>query len=375
VNRRDAVVVTAVAALLVAGIVATRRDRMPPPDVERSPAPMVTGSPAVDQAPPPGREARLPRLATALPSEIALDPETVVPLSAEPVGRALALFEIGTAESRGPGLLYVLGDDTRLRVLDVVSLAPAVDAANNPHSPFGTAVLKPDGTQAAFPQRDRVVLVDLTTATARGLRVPGRNLRVVWLGEQLLVVQPQATVQVDPSTGRVTPRPYTGSGLVAGLPQGAPVLDVVSQAGSWLVRSWSDSAPAFAVPVPALPVDADWLQPGWAHQSWVALDFRSFGAQPAPDLTDRSESVVVFVPYTGRMVSGLVLTSDEPAVRPPGCCAVLGWLNERAVLLDVPGQGHWILAWDPLTGRVFRVARITSFGGHLAMSVVDGAYL
>lgn len=93
---------------------------------------------------------KLPRLASKLPHEIAVDPSLAGPLSGDPVSRAFALV-------RTPAAVYVLGDDARLRRLDLLG----------PNAGFGTTVLKPDGKQAAFPQRDSVVLVDLTTAAAR----------------------------------------------------------------------------------------------------------------------------------------------------------------------------------------------------------------
>jgi hypothetical protein len=378
VNRRDLVLSTAVAALLAAGFVATRRDPQPQPDPDaaRSPAPVVTASPPVDQVPAPGQEGRLPWLATALPREIAIDPETAVPLSTDPVGRALALFETGFEAGSAQNRLavYVLGDDRRLRRLDVVELVPTVDGNGNTGSPFSTTALKPDGTQAAFAQRDRVIVVDLTTAAVRQVEVAGLNQRVLWLGEQLLVVQAQGTVQLDPLSGRARRRPYAGPGLIAGRPQGAPVLDLFSHDAGWHVRTWSDSSPGFATPVTALPADAEWRQPGWAYE-WVALDYRSFGSQPAPDFTDRTESVLAFDSNTGTAISRLLLSGDAPAARAPGCCAVLGWLNQRLVLLDVPGRGRWLLAWEPATGKVYRISRIAFPGTRLTLSVVDGAYL
>jgi hypothetical protein len=250
-----------------------------------------------------------------------------------------------------------------------------VDAGGHPHSAFGAAVLKPDGTRVAFPQPDHVLLVDLTTATTRKVPVPGRNLRTLWMGEHLLVTQPDATVEVDPLSGRVTPRPYAGAAIVAGLAQGAPVVGVVKGAGVWSVRTWADSSAPAGPPIEQLPRNAELSEPGWAHRYWVALDYRSFEDRPVPEFTDRSESVLVFDANTATAVGRLVLTSDGAAARSPGCCAVQGWLDERGVLLDVPGQDRWILAWDPVTGKVQRVARITFRGARLAMSLVDGAYL
>lgn len=347
---------------MVVGIVTTRRD---PPTVD----PVVTVSPTADYGPFPGQEAQLPRLASKLPHEIAIDPARAVPLSTDPVGRALALFQVD-----GDDRVYVLGDDAQLRYLDGAS-------------GLGTTVLKPDGTKAAFPQRDRVTLVDLTSAAVRQVNVPGDNRRALWLGEQLLVVQDSAgrrsrrppengVVAVDPGSGRAVSRPYDASGLVAGLAQGAPVLDVVNRTDRWLVRTWSDSTDTNVVPAPGIPIGADSHDPAWAHGGQVAMDLRAFSNQPAPDFTDRTESVLALDANTGRTIGSLVLTAGDPIPRPSGCCAVLGWLNQRAVLIGMSAEdGHWILAWDPVTGQVFRTAQITFPGGRLSVSMVDGAYL
>lgn len=119
---------------------------------------------------PGGREGRLPRLKTALPDLPSLD--GAVPLSAAPAARALAQI------------------------------------------PLDETALSPDSRMAAFPQRDEVVVVDLTAATSRRWPVPGFNEIVSWHpdGVTLVVEQEDTAYLVDSRTGHAARQPYPGFG-------------------------------------------------------------------------------------------------------------------------------------------------------------------
>ncbi|HEX5995471.1 MAG TPA: hypothetical protein VFY84_10055 [Jiangellales bacterium] len=66
-----------------------------------------------------------------------------MPLSADPVRRALALFQVGRFD--GATDVLVLGDDGPARRLDVVTLQPTGDQEGNPHSAVTEFSLSPDG--------------------------------------------------------------------------------------------------------------------------------------------------------------------------------------------------------------------------------------
>lgn len=367
------VIGVAVAVLIGAGIVATRRDPVPAPETSPSaPAQVVNWPPNADLAPAPGQEGRLTRQPTVLPPQFVLDPGQALPLSAAPVRRALALLQLAPGPQQ-TGQVFVLGDDGKLRALDVLSVAPTADTEGNPRSPFGTTALKPDGTQAAFPQRNQVVLVDLTTAKVRRLPVPGRNVRTLWQDEQLLVVQGQDTVALDPETGRIRPRRYTGFGLAAGTRPGAPILELVDSARNWTLRAWSGNAELAASAVPNLPGGAISFHPGWAEGWQLAFDALAFESEPAPDLTDRTESVFAIDGHTGQVVRQLFLSTGTPRARPTRCCAVLGWLDPHTVLVGVSGTPYSVLAWDLNSGKLAQVTRISAPPGLLTLSILEGA--
>jgi hypothetical protein len=124
----------------------------------------------------PGGEFSLPALETALPPAVHLD-SVAPPLSGDPVRRALAMFQVGQIDGDMTDVL-VLGDDGRARRLDVVSLAPATDEQANPRSAVSSRTVLPDGRRAAFPQRDQLLLVDLTTARVDVVPLPGFNVSV-----------------------------------------------------------------------------------------------------------------------------------------------------------------------------------------------------
>lgn len=113
---------------------------------------------AIDRAPIPEDEARLPRTSSALPERIAVDPGSAAKLSGLPVPGALALFQ----HIRTDVPIYVLGTDGRMRVIDELQPEPVRDAGGNEMTALSSTSLSPDGTKAALPQADAVIVWDRT---------------------------------------------------------------------------------------------------------------------------------------------------------------------------------------------------------------------
>jgi hypothetical protein len=133
-----------------------------PPDVDPS---------LVQEVWTPSRFDGLGWLPSVLPH--ALDPNArgSTPLSTDPLNRAVA-----AVQEPDPGAhVYVLGDDGRWRVVDVVALVDARDAGGNGGPAMRPGALSPDGTRLAIPQPQALVVVDLTAAKYRRYPVPGFN--------------------------------------------------------------------------------------------------------------------------------------------------------------------------------------------------------
>jgi hypothetical protein len=356
-----------VGATFVLAVVTVRR---PPPRTSPAPTPpsstTVTATaflPGAQRLPQPGQEFLLPWQDAGLPGVITLTGSSPLTLSGNPASRALALFGLSTGT--GPAnQVTVLGADGRLRLIDGLELEPAADADGNQRSAVGAGTLSGDGTRAAFPQRDGLIVVDLVAATWRTIALPGFNEYVVWLGDQIAVAQAGATVLVNPASGRIMPVPWHGFGLVATAERGAPVRELRAEAGAPELVTWTGSSTSTAAVATAL-TSPHWASPGWGGPDWgtrdrVAAELVSAPTAPA--------SAAVVVDADGKVQRLLVLGSSGPGDQPPGCCAVLGWLDGQTVLLGVrtavTGNGGvvvdaaLILAWDVLDGSVSQVCRI-----------------
>jgi hypothetical protein len=130
---------------------------------------------------------RLPWSTSALPrllDPVAADPSSLV---ADPVGRAMAVVQ--PYSGRGDAPIYLLGEDGRWRVQDVVDIEPTADEDHYRGPPLGVGSLSADGTRLALPQLRGLIVIDLTTNTVRRHELPGLPQQASWLpnGSQLLV--------------------------------------------------------------------------------------------------------------------------------------------------------------------------------------------
>jgi len=255
-----------------------------------------------------------------------------VRLSTRPVSRAVALYEQPDT-TKSPGTVYVLGDDGVVRRLDGVAL-DFVTGADKDVSPvpLTPTALSPDGRGAAFPQRDVVVVVDLTTAKEQRFPVPGYNLEIRWQGSAtVLVGQADATYSVDVASGQVT-----------------------RVAGEWSLPD-GPTDPASPVPIDqrgfAPYAVGQWHGPAWRLGDQVARAGFAAGLAPV---------IAVFDARTGALTHVLVLSSG----RSGGCCIALGWFDAQTVLVQLGLDG--VVAWDTRTGEVSSVTE--EFKGVLAIA-------
>ncbi|MGE5826860.1 MAG: hypothetical protein ACM30G_00650 [Micromonosporaceae bacterium] len=362
-----------IGAVFVLAIVTVRRPppaNGPPTGAPSSATPRATPFlPGAPRLPRPGSEFLLPGREAGVPGVISLTGGSQVALSTHPVRRALAL--VGLSAGTGPAnQVVVVGDEGRLRVIDGLELRPAVDADGNQRSAVGAGTLSPDGTRAAFPQPDGLIVVDLVAGTWHTIALPGFNEYVVWLGDRIAVAQAGATVVVDPASDKITPVPWHGFDLVAADDRAAPVRELHEEAGAPTMLTWAGSSTSSAAVNTAL-TSPHWAGPGWAGPDWglgpgdrVAAELVAAPTEPA--------SAAVVIDADGTVRRFLVLGTSGPDDQPPNCCTVLGWLDADTVLLAVRSQvtrnggvvigAALILAWDLLEGGLSQVCRIEGVG-------------
>ena len=227
-------------------------------------APAEDPAKGIQIAPSRSAEATLPWAKTALPRRIDLGPAGVVPLSTSPVRRALALVQPHDESMSGDSVL-ALGDDGRLRRLEGYPLGSNPDSVR-----IGTLTatsLSPDGRFAAFPHRDKVVVVNLTDGTHRQYTLGGFNVLVRW--------HPDSRHLVAGGTNRSTPwtrgtarcaRSRTRDPGAAFSATGAEVWELRSHPAA--VVRWRDGKVSADRPVTA-PISG-WCGAGWVRDGLLA---------------------------------------------------------------------------------------------------------
>ncbi|MGK5675922.1 hypothetical protein ACSNOB_24130 [Micromonospora sp. URMC 106] len=345
--RRAAGAAAVAVALLTGGTAVALRPTDPPPPATATPGPTHTAPPV--QRPPaelsyPGDP--LGRLG---------DPVSAT-LSDRPVRRALALYQPVDRDTGAESPIRVLGDDGLVRELDVVTPARTRDVDGNEAVPLKTGSLSPDGRTAAFAQTGQVIVVDLTTAAVRRFPLPGYLEHALWSYDRLLVGDDDTTYEVDPDTGASRRIPVSPWNVVVPDPGGRP--DLLLELGGppeglMLHRVATDERGRGQDRVPvgtsALPpahrVD-EFYGRGWlrgerlARAGWISIG-----------TTGGLEGVAVLDARTGAVTHLLDLGRDVWK----GCCEVLGWERDGAVLLRHNPGG--LLRWRPETGEVTGLTR------------------
>ncbi|MET9245933.1 hypothetical protein [Nonomuraea sp. NPDC003709] len=304
-----------------------------------TPTPTIPSTPPMDTAPPPSGEAGLPALATGLPQKWA-----GIPVVTSVPGPVLALAEFGD------GRIYLVKADGRVP-LDV-KLSDSVDSAGNGGTALKPNSLSPDGTMAAFPQKDAVVVVDLVIGQTRRYKVPGFNEVVLWRGEQLLVEQEKANYLLDLATGKARRQSYQGFTGVAGyrdlriVSPGEGGRTVIQEGGSEVALDVRGLTGEGGMPVGVL-----------GNHGWQRGDLVARSAFARGDQSENADVVVVADADTGRVVRTLLLPwGDAPDTRcGKGGCPVRGWIGQDTVIIE---SGDRLLGWNIGTGALSRVAEL-----------------
>ncbi|MGW1058540.1 hypothetical protein [Micromonospora rubida] len=348
--RRAAGAAALAVALLTGGTALALRPADPPP-------PVTTATPDRSPVPHP-----VPVPVQTIPADLAypgrplarLGDPVGATLSARPVRRALALYQPIDPETAVEGRIRVLGDDGLVRDLDVVTPAPTRDAGGNEAAPLKSGSLSPDGRTAAFAQTDEVIVVDLTTAAVRRHPLRGYLEHVLWSGNRLLVGDGDTTYDMDPHTGTSRKIPVSPWDVVAPDPTAPPnaLLELGGTPPSLTRVRWGGDETARD----SSPVDFRALPRGhrvdeFYGRGWQRGERMSRAGWITTDTMGGLEGVALLNAETGVVTHLLDLGRD----RWKGCCEVLGWDRDGAVLLrHAPGG---LLRWQPETGEVTGVVQ------------------
>ncbi|BBH68637.1 hypothetical protein ACTI_53220 [Actinoplanes sp. OR16] len=331
------------------------------PAVSPSPPPVVTPTPAVLAPEVQQLPSTMPeRLVAPLPAVGAdLVPSDFQPLSRHPIDAAMAVVQ-ATPEETGdqPQPIYALAPDGLWVQIDVGDLTFTHDEGGNQAAPLRPLSLSPDRRRVALPQPQAVVVVDLTTAKAHRIAVPGLNEQVAWQDDTTVLVGaggPGASA-VDWAAGTIAP-----------LPAALSLWDSVGfRDGTFIelpatrreLRTWH--------PDEATPVRSTGLTdpPGYAVNEWYGSPITdgarvvrgSWGSTP----TQGYEAIAVVGADDGVVERVL----DLGPGRWKGCCKPLTFLGADTVLVQTERDA--VIAWNFRTGAV-QVVTSGPFSGILSI--------
>jgi hypothetical protein len=299
----------------------------------------------------PSRSDSLAWLPSLLPHSLNPTAQGSTPLSTDPLNRAVA-----AVQEPDPGAhVYVLGDDGRWRVLDIVDLVDARDAGGNGGPAMRPSALSPDGTRLAIPQPQALVVVDLTAARYRRYQLPGFNETATWAADGTHVLlgteERRDGVLVDLADGSTTTVPYHPQDT-AYAPDGTAV-ELWQRPNDLPPYRLKRYGPSGLMESKPLDVDA---QNGWYHII-ISVDVeaiamvREVNGWSGPRGPEEWGGALVLDLHSGEPLAELpvhdtgVLFDTTP----------LGWLDSDTLVVRLKND---VVAWDYKTGELERITQL-----------------
>lgn len=292
----------------------------------------------------------LPWLDLGLPSRIAL-PTRLVALADDPISTVRAVL---MTDAAGGGYHPVLMDPRgEYRIVADVTVQPTVDSGGNTHFAIGPGTVSPDRTKVVLPSQGAIVLIDLAAGTR--VRVPVPDPYVEWAGWSL-----DGSAVIVRSADRAW-TVAAGGRSVRELPPpaGAGHYGLVAYSGKLPDLATFDASGRLQARAPAPPgVVSGWQLTASSLTGWAATGV--FLSAAASDELDGAYQGVLAVnadtPSSWRMV---VPPAGASSTWSKGCCSVQGWSGQRLVVVEVhAGSSSWLLAWDMVSGQVYRVSEL-----------------
>lgn len=309
-------------------------------------------------APEPGGERFLNRIDTPLGDLLKPPDRQLDSMRVKPVIRvaAVVLRPIPNTEKFKPAVLSTYGRWAE----SPVELEMTRNSEGDKSLPLDATAVSRNGERIAFPQPNAVVVLDATTGEETAIQLPSATIEnVAWLptGDRILASGDGEAflVSVGPGESAVRlavvedPRAVTAP-FALDLEGSVPVLTRYDVSGERTVAQYLST-----------PVSQ------WYGQSFTAgaLVARSFFSQKVEALAGRTVSespqMVAVVEAAPGAPTKLLILDDrtDTTHRFKGCCSVLGWYDDRTVLLESrSGRDGWILGWDIRSGQLRRVAEL-----------------
>ncbi len=352
-RRRVAAVLTTVVAVVAVTVPFSiggggERHVIPVPPAE-SVAPGVDGMP----------RSLVPRAIAPLPQSWRIPADAPV-LSRHPVSRAVMVAQEHDWEAEGNPMLplHVLDVTGQWVRVDIGDLTRTHDVGGNEADPLRAASLSPDGRRVALPQPEAVVVIDLTTAKAHRIAVPGLNEQVMWWGDDVVLVEGGGAglTRVNWATGATSREPAsisawrsTGSRVAAG-----PIPELLGDEGRLTLRTWELGTPG---PLVEMPVDGV-VPPEFRVTGWYGAGIPngagltvSAAWGDSSSMMSGAEMVVVVDTATGSVRR--LLDMGVIGRRVKMCCTPLYWIDQQTVLVQTDLEG--LISWNVRTGEIHLV--------------------
>ncbi|GIH11326.1 hypothetical protein Rhe02_93930 [Rhizocola hellebori] len=301
------------------------------------------------------------RQLVGLPQGLDMPKDPVVPISADPVRRALLIVARSRADTSP---ILVLGEDFRWRQLDA---APSLAALW-----MQTNALSPDGRRAAFGTSTGTYVIDLTTGKGLTFHSAPETTRPVWLSNRHLLLGPNTLV--IPQTGEVLPVPEGPADMItprrsidSSADPTVGMIELLSigqpATASARLRRWraEDSRMLSA----SIPLNGElteligpWRGPGFSVDGDRGFLVRACMPSPVPSVQGASTVIAVVRPTNGKVERALLVDSAIS-----GTVRVIGWADSRRVLLSFTRPGRQqVVTWDLFAGGLFIASAIESDG-------------
>jgi len=411
--RRRRVGVIALVAIAIAAIALPRTSAgRQNPDVTTEESPLPTAVPAsVDIARPFDELSTLPTRSTPLPPTLNMDANLATPLIESPIPRARAVAQLET------GPLIIAGDDGITRKVDDSQLSGAELVSTS---------LSPDGSRVALATTTGLLVVDLSTAAVRPIRLAsaaGSSIgTLVWRTNRTVLVPARTGAQVvNVDTGQTTNLSgLSGTNVITMQGAGTPTTPVElvpsnpSGAQPARIRIWraepsgtpgpNGLAPVAPTATPT-PTAATTTPPASAPASTPPTSTPSAGASPTADTNAVEDRPIFGPPWIGRW-GGAGWGNEKVFARPcdPSTLALpenvgvvreavgavdgnglysrtlatveggvrldaLGFLDPQTLLVSLSKSSRtWVVSWDTHSGDVRSVTQVNA---DVRVSVAD----
>lgn len=280
----------------------------------------------------------LPTVNGPVAAFVTLDPNQAANrLSTNPTPRASALFQTTSGD------VYVLGADGQSRPWDLGGTEPMSTGIGIVPAMAPTS-LAPDGRHAVLRGDGRVTVADLTTGTARTIdTIPAVTSITWWDNGRALLSNGLAAGLLDVATGAIVEQPFDDALPVIdqGAGAGAPTQQLP---GPGRVESITSGSAAPATDIGAPSWLGAWVAPSYRYNNTIAAGAAVLNSLALPE--DLGTGIRAVAVLRDRHYAGALVATDRAGPDPGAALSLLGWLNDRQLLVATGGSTNpAIVVW------------------------------